>query len=152
MKKGGPLGLSIIGGSDHSCVPFGVGDPGIYISKVSSSNCIYFSFSIFLFVRELSLEISRSPPFQIIPGGAASQTGKLRMGDRLLFVNGIDVRDCSHEQAVVALLSKIDTMKLTVQHDPLPKGFQVSPSRSLCKEKTLHVCRSFPTGNQDREV
>ena len=35
VKSGGPLGLSIIGGSDHSCVPFGTGEPGIFISKVS---------------------------------------------------------------------------------------------------------------------
>ena len=34
VKAGGPLGLSIIGGSDHSCVPFGTGEPGIFISKV----------------------------------------------------------------------------------------------------------------------
>ena len=34
VKDGGPLGLSIIGGSDHSCIPFGTGDPGIFISKV----------------------------------------------------------------------------------------------------------------------
>ena len=36
FKDGGPLGLSIIGGSDHFCVPFGISseDPGIYISKV----------------------------------------------------------------------------------------------------------------------
>ena len=34
IKSGGPMGLSIIGGSDHSCVPFGTGDPGIFISKV----------------------------------------------------------------------------------------------------------------------
>ena len=35
VKAGGPMGLSIIGGSDHICVPFGTGDPGIFISKVS---------------------------------------------------------------------------------------------------------------------
>ena len=34
VKSGGPLGLSIIGGNDHSCVPFGTGEPGIFISKV----------------------------------------------------------------------------------------------------------------------
>ena len=34
VKAGGPMGLSIIGGSDHICVPFGTGDPGIFISKV----------------------------------------------------------------------------------------------------------------------
>merc|ERR1719239_1726122 len=33
-RSGGPLGLSIIGGSDHSCVPFGTGEQGIYISKI----------------------------------------------------------------------------------------------------------------------
>jgi len=34
MRNGGPLGLSIIGGSDHSCIPFGTGEQGIYISKI----------------------------------------------------------------------------------------------------------------------
>lgn len=93
-KAGGPLGLSIIGGTDHSCVPFGTGESGIFISK-------------------------------IIPGGAAARTGKLRMGDRILSVNGTDIRTVSHETAVMALLSKADQMNLRVQHDPLPKGFQV---------------------------
>lgn len=35
MKDGGSLGFSIIGGTDHSCVPFGGGKPGIFISHVS---------------------------------------------------------------------------------------------------------------------
>ena len=26
IRSGGPLGLSIIGGSDHSCIPFGTGE------------------------------------------------------------------------------------------------------------------------------
>ena len=26
LRSGGPLGLSIIGGSDHSCIPFGTGE------------------------------------------------------------------------------------------------------------------------------
>jgi len=39
VKAGGPLGLSIIGGSDHSCVPFGTGEPGIFISKVNLIIC-----------------------------------------------------------------------------------------------------------------
>ncbi len=94
VKSGGPLGLSIIGGSDHSCVPFGTGEPGIFISK-------------------------------IIPGGAASRTGRLRMGDRLLAVNGQDIRVARHEDAVMALLATSDEMRLKIQHDPLPKGFQV---------------------------
>jgi len=91
-RGGGPLGLSIIGGSDHSCVPFGTGEQGIYISK-------------------------------IIPGGAASATGRLRMGDRVLKVNSVDVKSCSHQEAVLALLQPCDVMSLQIQHDPLPPGF-----------------------------
>lgn len=64
-------------------------------------------------------------PLQIIPGGAASRTGKLRMGDRILSVNGSDIRSASHETAVMALISKAEQMNMKVQHDPLPKGFQV---------------------------
>merc|ERR1719273_1375982 len=85
VKAGGPLGLSIIGGSDHSCIPFGTGEQGIYISK-------------------------------IIPGGAAAATGKLKMGDRILAVNVIDIRSVSHQEAVMALLQPCDTMSLMVQH------------------------------------
>ena len=36
LKKGnGPLGFSVVGGSDHACHPFGVDEPGLFISKVS---------------------------------------------------------------------------------------------------------------------
>lgn len=34
VKAGGPLGLSIIGGTDHPCHPFGADEPGVFISKV----------------------------------------------------------------------------------------------------------------------
>lgn len=34
VKSGGPLGLSIVGGSDHASHPFGVSEPGVFISKV----------------------------------------------------------------------------------------------------------------------
>lgn len=37
LKKGSsPLGFSIVGGSDHASHPFGVDEPGIFISKVST--------------------------------------------------------------------------------------------------------------------
>ncbi|XP_075703783.1 LOW QUALITY PROTEIN: protein scribble homolog, partial [Rhinoderma darwinii] len=36
VKAGGPLGLSIVGGSDHSSHPFGISEPGVFISKVIS--------------------------------------------------------------------------------------------------------------------
>lgn len=48
------------------------------------------------------------------------------MGDRLLKVNDIDVTVATHEEAVKQLLRPGDEIKLTIQHDPLPVGFQVS--------------------------
>jgi len=39
-KAGGPLGLSIVGGADHSSHPFGVDEPGVFVSKVRFS-CLY---------------------------------------------------------------------------------------------------------------
>ncbi|XP_059610009.1 protein lap4 isoform X4 [Phlebotomus argentipes] len=92
-KNQGSLGFSIIGGTDHSCVPFGAHEPGIFISHV-------------------------------VPGGIASQSGKIRMGDRILKVNGTDVTQATHQEAVMELLRPGDDITLTIQHDPLPIGFQ----------------------------
>ncbi|XP_043863387.1 protein lap4 isoform X12 [Drosophila mojavensis] len=92
-KNQGSLGFSIIGGTDHSCVPFGTREPGIFISH-------------------------------IVPGGIASKCGKLRMGDRILKVNEADVSKATHQDAVMELLKPGDEIKLTIQHDPLPAGFQ----------------------------
>lgn len=33
-RTGGSLGFSIIGGTDHSCIPFGGGEPGVFVSHV----------------------------------------------------------------------------------------------------------------------
>lgn len=53
-------------------------------------------------------------------------SGKLRMGDRILKVNGSDVTSATHQEAVMELLRPCDDIRLTIQHDPLPNGFQVS--------------------------
>jgi protein scribble len=65
---------------------------------------------------------------QIVPGGIAALCGKLRMGDRILKVNDTDVTGATHQEAVMELLRPGDEIKLTVQHDPLPAGFQVTIS------------------------
>ncbi|CAH2085533.1 unnamed protein product [Euphydryas editha] len=93
VKEGGSLGFSIIGGTDHSCVPFGGKEPGIFISH-------------------------------IVPGGVAARSGKLRMGDRLLRVNGTELTGATHRDAVQLLLQPGAALQLTVRHDPLPSGFQ----------------------------
>ena len=59
-------------------------------------------------------------------GGQAARTGKIRIGDRLLAVNGVDVTKASHKDAVNALLEPPNEVTLTVLHEPLPKGWQVN--------------------------
>ncbi|XP_039151408.1 protein lap4 isoform X7 [Drosophila simulans] len=113
-KNQGSLGFSIIGGTDHSCVPFGTREPGIFISH-------------------------------IVPGGIASKCGKLRMGDRILKVNEADVSKATHQDAVLELLKPGDEIKLTIQHDPLPPGFQ---SIEVVYVKTEEVLLSKAEGER----
>ncbi|XP_051827346.1 protein scribble homolog isoform X10 [Antechinus flavipes] len=98
VKAGGPLGLSIVGGSDHSSHPFGIQEPGVFISKV-------------------------------LPRGLAARSG-LRVGDRILAVNGQDVRGATHQEAVNALLSPSPELCLLVRRDPPPPGM-----KEICIEK-----------------
>ncbi|XP_068566144.1 protein scribble homolog isoform X1 [Cebidichthys violaceus] len=92
LKSGGPLGLSIVGGSDHASHPFGVNEPGVFISKV-------------------------------IPHGLACESG-LRVGDRILEVNAIDLRHATHQEAVRALLANKQEIRMLVRRDPSPPGMQ----------------------------
>lgn len=59
------------------------------------------------------------------------------MGDRILKVNGSDVTSATHQEAVMELLRPCDEIILTVQHDPLPAGFQV---RKFIQIYSSHVC------------
>lgn len=61
----------------------------------------------------------------MVPGGTAASCGKLRVGDRILKVNGTDVTQATHQEAVMELLRPGDTITLTIRHDPLPEGYQV---------------------------
>ncbi|XP_068438189.1 protein scribble homolog isoform X2 [Clinocottus analis] len=92
LKSGGPLGLSIVGGSDHASHPFGINEPGVFISKV-------------------------------IPRGLACESG-LRVGDRILEVNAIDLRHATHQEAVRALLANKQEIRMLVRRDPSPPGMQ----------------------------
>uniref|UniRef100_A0A8C7JM17 Protein scribble homolog n=1 Tax=Oncorhynchus kisutch TaxID=8019 RepID=A0A8C7JM17_ONCKI len=92
VKAGGHLGLSIVGGSDHASHPFGINEPGVFISKV-------------------------------IPHGLACQSG-LRVGDRILEVNTIDLRHATHQEAVKALLSNKQEIRMLVRRDPSPPGME----------------------------
>lgn len=62
----------------------------------------------------------------MVPGGIAATSGKLRMGDRILKVNGTDITKATHQEAVMELLRPGDQIVLTVQHDPLPENYKVN--------------------------
>lgn len=40
-------------------------------------------------------------------------------------VNGKDMRNSTHQEAVAALIANVSLIKLLVRHDPPPKGLQV---------------------------
>ena len=61
-----------------------------------------------------------------MPGGIAAKSGKIRIGDRILKVNGTDVSSATHQETVMELLRPSEEITLTIQHDPLPVGFQVN--------------------------
>ena len=54
LKEGGPLGLSIVGGVDHTSHPFGVHEPGVFVSKVSVIRLVPGTIAV-MFVFELQL-------------------------------------------------------------------------------------------------
>ena len=61
---------------------------------------------------------------QVIPEGLACQSG-LRVGDRILEVNTMDMRHATHQEAVRALLANKQEIRLLVRRDPSPPGMEV---------------------------
>jgi hypothetical protein len=106
-KINGAMGLSIVGGGSVACHPFGVNEPGIFISK-------------------------------IVTHGAASRTS-LRVGDRLLKVNGVDVTQVTHDEAVDELKRHFHEVLLTVRHDPQPSGLKEIILQRSHPEETLGI-------------
>jgi protein scribble len=62
---------------------------------------------------------------KITAGGAADASKKLRLGDRILAVNGQNVRHSTHQQVVQWLVSQQGDIELLVQHVPQPAGLEV---------------------------
>ncbi|KAK4473445.1 hypothetical protein MN116_002814 [Schistosoma mekongi] len=60
---------------------------------------------------------------KISPDGAALNTG-LRIGDRVLKVNGVDIRHATHDEAVQALIQPVKELQLEVRRDPPPPGLR----------------------------
>lgn len=106
-KINGAMGLSIVGGGNVACHPFGIDRPGIFISK-------------------------------IVPDGPASHTS-LRVGDRILQVNQVDVADMPHDDVVDELKRNVTHVTLLVSRDPQPSGMQDVVISRAYPEETLGI-------------
>lgn len=93
-RSGNPLGLDIMGGTDRPTHIFRQGD------KPG------------LFV------------IAVVPGGVAEKCGKIRCGDRILAVNGVDITEASHEKAIRTIQSAPDPLLLFVKHETPPPGLK----------------------------
>ena len=67
---------------------------------------------------------------QVGETGSAAATGKLKMGDKILKVNGVDMEVATHEEAVLCLVSQEGDIELLVRHEPPPPGLKVSVGAS----------------------
>ncbi|XP_077343574.1 disks large homolog 1 isoform X16 [Lithobates pipiens] len=54
----------------------------------------------------------------ILAGGPADLSGELRKGDRIISVNGVDLRTATHEQAATALKNAGQTVTIIAQYRP----------------------------------
>ncbi|CAH8447817.1 unnamed protein product [Dicrocoelium dendriticum] len=88
------------------------GPLGLAIYGGSDINCLPFS------DKEPGIFISK-----ISTDGAAQHTG-LRVGDRILRVNDIDLRNATHDEAVRALVQVSKEIKLEIRRDPAPLGLR----------------------------
>lgn len=105
---------------------------------------------------------NRCGSLQVIPRGLASRSG-LRVGDRILEVNGIDLRHATHQEAVNALLSNSQELTMLVRRDPPPPGMQVGTEwggqgqhRGEVMDTTVghakRACTSWGWGNQSKRI
>ncbi|KAK1346794.1 hypothetical protein QTO34_000654 [Cnephaeus nilssonii] len=54
----------------------------------------------------------------ILAGGPADLSGELRRGDRILSVNGVNLRNATHEQAAAALKRAGQSVTIVAQYRP----------------------------------
>ncbi|XP_074675536.1 protein scribble homolog isoform X2 [Strix aluco] len=117
MRNEKGLGFSIAGGKGST--PYRAGDTGIFISRIAEGGAAHRDGILHVGDRVIS----------VIPRGLASRSG-LRVGDRILEVNSIDLRHATHQEAVNALLSNSQELTMLVRRDPPPPGMQ-----EICIEK-----------------
>ena len=63
--------------------------------------------------KSISMVIKLIVCVKVVPDGQAARTS-LRIGDRVLTVNGVDIRRASHQEAVMALIAPSNEIVLLV--------------------------------------
>ncbi|KAI0216998.1 Scribble [Lamellibrachia satsuma] len=198
LKAGGPLGLSIVGGVDHTSHPFGIHEPGVFVSKIVPGGAAARTnlkigdrilkvnskdvraakhqdvvMCLISPASEIVLEIRHDPPppglrelvihrslgdklgigikggahsppgnpldntdegiflYKIRPGGAIAKDGHLKVGDRLLEINGQSLLGATYQEAVRVLRMAADPMTMLVCDGFSPSCIERSLSKQI---------------------
>ncbi|KAM9335583.1 multiple PDZ domain protein [Symphorus nematophorus] len=85
----------------------------------------------------------------ILEDSPAGQNGTLKTGDRIVEVDGVDLRDASHEEAVEAIRRAGNPVSFLVQsiiHRPRPESiYSPAPSPAVEKHTTTFTCMPHRT-------
>ncbi|XP_056224651.1 multiple PDZ domain protein isoform X2 [Seriola aureovittata] len=85
----------------------------------------------------------------ILADSPAGQNGTLKTGDRIVEVDGVDLRDASHEEAVEAIRRAGNPVSFLVQsiiHRPRPESiYSPAPSPAVEKNTTAFTCMPHRT-------
>ncbi|CAG9830355.1 unnamed protein product, partial [Diabrotica balteata] len=85
---------------------------------------------------------------KLIPGGAASSDGRLRVNDSILSVNDVPVVDVPHAMAVDALKKAGNTVKLCVRRRRQPRNMRLMEIELVKGNKGLGFSIAGGIGNQ----
>ncbi|TNN05326.1 Multiple PDZ domain protein isoform 2 [Schistosoma japonicum] len=77
---------------------------------------------------------------EVHSGGAAARDGRLQVGDRLLAVNGIDLRDATQKGATKIIRTANDCIQLIVYRDPEPQYL----NHDMFECHNVHLKRDMP--------
>ncbi|XP_072269318.1 protein scribble homolog [Pyxicephalus adspersus] len=97
-------------------------------------------------VGDTAIFISR-----IAEGGAAHRDGALRVGDRVLSINGVDMTEARHDQAVALLTSTSPTITLLVEREPVQPGAPADPRTSPSLHRARPRSPPPPTESENGE-
>ncbi|CAB1343360.1 unnamed protein product, partial [Coregonus sp. 'balchen'] len=90
----------------------------------------------------------------LVPGAAAEQDGRIQIGDRLLEVDGSNLRDVTHKQAVECLMKTGEVVSLLLERQPQvvleaganrPRSASQSQSGSLRRDSSMEMTLSGKT-------